>query len=167
MKLDYDFISPTDDLSSLDFTGKDGTDPLGVNEFARTKALEYHKNRLSTVRIVRYEKNIVGYFAVSMSAISIENLDGQEKVVQATPNRYPAMLLGQLGVDKKHRKKGIGADICNFCLGLAQVIGEQIACRYIILQTSSDKTKLYEKMGFTKSPKTSTNKKIWMYRRIA
>ena len=27
MKLDYDFISSTDDFSSLDFTGKDGTDP--------------------------------------------------------------------------------------------------------------------------------------------
>jgi len=167
MELDYDFISPKDDLSSLCFTEKDGTDPLGVDEFAKQKSIAYHNNKLSTVRIVRYKKNIVGYFTVSMSAISIEDLQVGEKVAQATPIRYPAMLLGQLGVDKNCQGQGIGTDICNFCLGLAQVIGEKIACRYMILQTSSDKTQLYERMGFTKSPKASKTEKIWMYRRVA
>ncbi|MDE2589811.1 MAG: GNAT family N-acetyltransferase [Patescibacteria group bacterium] len=167
MELYYDFITSNDRISSLDFTESDDTDPLGVNEFASKKAIEYHKNKLGTVRVVRYKKNTVAYFTVSMSAISIENLDNEEKVAQATPVRYPAMLLGQIGVDKKYRGKGIGTDICNFCLGLAQVIGEKVACRYIILQTSVDKTVLYEKMGFTKSPKLSKTAKIWMYRRLA
>jgi len=167
MELDYDLLSPNDNLLLLDFTEIDGTDPLGVNEFASKKAIEYNKNKLATVRVVRYEKNIVAYFAVSMSAISIEDLDSKEKVVQATPIRYPAMLLGQLGVDKKHRGKGIGGNICNFCLGLAQEIGEKVSCRYIILQTTIDKTSLYEKMGFIRSPKLVKDKKIWMYRRLA
>lgn len=166
MELDYDFLLPDDDLTSLDFTEMDGTDPLGVNEFATKKVIEYHKNKIATVRVVRYKKSIAAYFTVSMSAISIENLDSKEKIASATPIRYPAMLLGQLGVDKKYRGKGVGADICNFCLGLAQEIGEKIACRYVILQTSVDKTSLYEKIGFILSPKLAHDKKIWMYRRL-
>ena len=65
MELDYNIISPGDDLSLLDFAESDGTD-------------------------------------------------------------HPAMLLGQLGVDKKYRGKRIGSDICNFCLGLADVLGKQL-----------------------------------------
>ncbi|MDE1813940.1 MAG: GNAT family N-acetyltransferase [Thaumarchaeota archaeon] len=167
LELDYGTLLPNDDLSSLDFTERDGTDPLGVNEFARRKAIEYHKNKLATVRVIRFNKNIVAYFTVSMSAISVENLDSKEKIMHATPIRYPAMLLGQLGVDKKYRGKGIGTDICNFCLGLAQEIGEKIACRYVILQTGIEKTSLYEKIGFVVSPKPLMGKKIWMYRRLA
>ena len=127
MDLDYDFISSTDDFSSLHFTEKDGADLLGVDEFAKQKSIDYHNNKLSTVRIVRYKCDIVGYFAVSMSAISVEDLEGMEKVAQVTPLRYPAMLLGQLGVDVNYQGQGIGSAICDFCLGLAQVIGEKVA----------------------------------------
>lgn len=167
MELDYDIISSNDNLSILDFTESNGTDPLGVDEFARTKATKYHKNKISTVRVVRDKKEIVAYFTVSMSAISVDILASEEKVEGVTSIRYPAMLLGQLGVDKKYRGKGIGSEICNFCLGLADVLGKQIACRYVILQTSITRTTLYEKFEFRMSPKSPAGKKIWMYRRLA
>lgn len=167
MDLDYDLLVAGYDFSSLDFTDLDNTDVLGVDEFAKTKANEYHKNKLATVRVVLDKKEVVAYFTVSMSSVSVENLDSKERVARATPIRYPAMLLGQLGVDKKYRGKGIGIKICNFCLGLAQTIGKLIACRYVILQTGVDKTSLYKKVGFIVSPKLAHDKKIWMYRRLA
>ena len=167
MELDYDIISPNDDLSLLDFTEPDCTDPLGVDEFARTKAIKYHENKIVTVRVARDKKEIVAYFTVSMSAISVNILESGEKVEGATPIRYPAMLLGQLGVDKKYRGKGIGSDICNFCLGLAEVLGKQIACRYVILQTGVARTSLYQKFEFRMSTKSPVGKKIWMYRKLA
>lgn len=166
MDLCYEYLTSQSDIASLDFTEDDGADPLGVQEFASKKALDYHNNKLSTVRVVKYHGNVVAYFAVSMSAISIEDLDSIEKVEKATPLRYPAMLIGQLGVDKKYRGKGIGKEICKFCLGLAQDIGDRIACRYVILQTNTNKTKIYDGMKFTKSPKKPQNNKVWMYRRI-
>ncbi|MGH2611955.1 MAG: GNAT family N-acetyltransferase [Rhabdochlamydiaceae bacterium] len=167
MNLYYDFLSSQHDLSRLDFTEIDGTDPLKVDEFAKIKARPYHQSRLSTVRVVKYEGKIVAYFAVSMFAISVEQLDKSEKVSEATPIRYPAMLLGQLGVDKEYRKKGIAKEICRFCFGLAQDTGEQVACRYMVLQTNVEKTKLYEHFDFVKSPKKPENGKIWMYTKIS
>ncbi|MDE1863023.1 MAG: hypothetical protein KGI33_08935 [Thaumarchaeota archaeon] len=167
MELDYEIISPNDDLSLLDFTESDGTDPLGVDEFVRTKADKYHENKIATVRIVRDKKEIVAYFTVSMSSIGVDILASGEKVEGVTPIRYPAMLLGQLGVDKKYRGKGIGGDICNFCLGLADVLGKLIACRYVILQTSIDGTSLYNRFEFHMSPKAPVGRKVWMYRRLA
>ncbi|MBI3639318.1 MAG: GNAT family N-acetyltransferase [Thaumarchaeota archaeon] len=167
MEICYDILSSKYDLSKLDFTEKDGTDPLGVDEFAKSKALSYHPNKLCTVRVVNHESEFVAYFTVSMFAISVELLDRSEKVSKATPIRYPAMLLGQLGVDKNRRGKGIAKEICKFCLGLAQEIGEKVACRYIVLQTSVGKTSLYEQLGFVRSPKKPENNKIWMYAKIS
>lgn len=166
MKLSYEPISAVSQLSNLDFTDNNCTDPLKIHYFALNKAFYYHQNRLCTVRVIRDESHdVVGYFAVSMSALSVEDLDATEKVAGATPIRYPALLLGQLGVDKKYRSQGIGAAICKFCVGLAQVIGESVACRYVGLQTSEDRTKLYEHIGFAKSPLVK-NKKVWMYKRV-
>lgn len=166
MELSYQFISNRNELSSLDFT-EDNKDLLGVHDFAINRAFDYHENKLSTVRIVKEKgtSNIIAYFAVSMSAISIEDLESSEQVNHATPIRYPALLIGQLGVDTRYRGRGIGKEICNFCLGLAQVVGESVSCRYVTLQTNENKTALYEHMKFTKSPKMK-NKKIWMYRRV-
>lgn len=168
MKLDFDYLSEHDVISGLDFREHDDSDPLGVHDFFYNKAITYNHNKISTVRIVRTDGRIVAFFAVSMSAISLQHLESNEKLDLVTPLRYPAMLIGQLGVDKKFRGKGIGQHICNFCLGLAQDTGEKIACRYVILQTNPDKTALYNKMGFTKSPKhIDENNKIWMYRKLA
>jgi len=169
MDLSYDLLNEdyAHEFSQLDFRENDNSDPLGVHDFANTKALAYHYNKISTVRIVKSGGKIVAYFAVSMSAINITKLSENEKVNQATPITYPAVLLGQLGVDKGHRGKGIGQQICTFCIGLAQEVSDKIACRYIILQTNVQKTALYEKMGFIKSPKKPDgNNKIWMYMRI-
>jgi GNAT superfamily N-acetyltransferase len=167
MKLCYDFLNSSDDISKLDFTEDDGTDPLLVDEFAKSKAISYHQNKLSTVRVVKCNNIVVGYFAVSMFSISIEQLATGEKVSSATPLRYPAMLLGQLGVHKKYRGNDIAKEICNFCLGLAQEVGERVACRYIVLQTNEKRTKLYEDFDFVRSPKKPDNGKIWMYTKIS
>ncbi|MBI1664010.1 MAG: GNAT family N-acetyltransferase [Nitrosopumilus sp.] len=166
-ELDFDYLSEQDIISELDFKEFDDSDPLGVHDFFHNKATTYHHNRISTIRTVRIDGKIVALFAISMSAISLQHLESNERIDLVTPLRYPAMLIGQLGVDKKFRDKGIGQQICNFCLGLAQDIGERVACRYVILQTNPDKMVLYNKMGFTKSPKLpDENNKIWMYRKL-
>ncbi|CUR51337.1 putative acetyltransferase (GNAT) family protein [Nitrosotalea devaniterrae] len=167
MKVCYDFLNSSYDISKLDFTEEDGTDPLLVDEFAKSKARSYHQNKLSTVRVVKYKDIVVGYFAVSMFSISVEQLATDEKVSVATPLRYPSMLLGQLGVDKKYRGNGIAKEICKFCLGLAQDVGEKVACRYIVLQTNEKRTKLYEDYDFVRSPKKPDNGKIWMYTKLS
>jgi hypothetical protein len=72
-----------------------------------------------------------------------------------------------MGVDKGCRGQGLGQLICDFCIGLAITISEQIACRYLILETSQDKVSYYnKKCGFKQSTRTNRNGRIWMYRRL-
>lgn len=153
-------------LPTLDFTEDDGSDPLSINDFYHNQSPRYIESNLSKVWIVKSGKNVVAYFTVSMSTIELDKLSIDEKVRGTTPRRYPSMLIGRMGVNKKHRKKGIGLNICDFCRGLAIDVSERIACRYLTLQTTIDKIPFYEKCGFVKSGVKPTRDLHWMYSRI-
>ncbi len=156
-----------DDLTKLDLTDVDGSDPLHVDEFFRTKAIMYQNNRLCSIWSVLYKDKLVGCFTLTMYSITNNKLEEAELVNKA-PNliSYPAILLGQIGVDKQFRNKGMGHNIIQYITGLSRQIGRKIACRYIVLQTSKDKIKLYKKIEFKKSPKNPDNKTLlWMYKR--
>lgn len=167
MNLRYKPISDGESFTVLDFTTDDGKDPLGVNKFFHSDLQTYRKNNLSTIWIVKDSDEPVAYFTMSMNAIEVKELEANEKVDDITTSRYPAVLLGQMGVDKKYRHGGIALAICDFCIGLASEIGERIACRYLILQTTKDLIPLYDKAKFVKSLKEPTKDgKFWMYRRL-
>lgn len=161
-------ITNIEQLKNLDFTDDGNIDPLGVNEFAHSKASSYHKNKISTIWGVTLNGKLVGFSAVSMFSIQTKKLETNEHVVDTSSiYSYLAMLLGQLGTDRNHRKNGIGGMMVEFCVGLAQEIGERIACRYVVLQTDQSKTKLYADKKFVPSSKAPSDGKVWMYRRIA
>lgn len=164
-KLDFSRFSPSDDYSGKDFTEDDGTDPLGVDQFIRTKASVYDSSDLSRVYTVRYDGEIVGFFAASMSAIEIKRLSPSDVVDGASTKYYPALLLGQMGVDKKHRGKKIGYWICMYSMGLAIEVNPKVACTAVCLETN--KVDYYAKCGFSYSGTQKGKAKVWMYRRIS
>lgn len=166
MKLTYILYQQGTKLPKLDFTEDDGSDPVEIDHFFHNDLEKYHNNKLSTVRLVQLAGKIVAYFTVSMNAIELNVLDKDEKVSGTTTKKYPAMLLGRMGVDKKHRKKGIGEAICKFCQGLAAETSERVACRYIMLHTTLNKVSLYQSWGFIKSANPPKNGIVSMYMRI-
>lgn len=159
-----------DDYSKLDFTEEDGTDPLKVNDFFHTgKAETFQQNKLASIWCVEHKGKLAGCFTLSMFAISTGKLSDAELVGEkaASARSYPAVLLGQMGVDKTYRRRGIGYWACQFCTGLAREIGSKISCRYIVLQTNKNKAGLYEKSSFVKSPKQPDEKgNVWMYKKL-
>lgn len=167
--LDFEIKPLTDfeELKTLDFRD-DGSDPLGVHNFAQVRAQSYGRNKLSVIWGVKSGQRLIGFFSVSMSSIQTKKLEAVEHVPEApTIYSYPVVLLGQLGVDREHRHKGIGSTMIKFCVGLAQELSGRIGCRYIVLQTSQDRTDLYRKLRFIRSSKPPTENKVWMYRKLA
>lgn len=161
------FSKENDDFSALDFTEGDGSDPLGVNDFIRNRATLYLSNNLCSVYTVRYEDQIVAYFTSSMSAIETKRLVDEDKISGIGILSYPALLLGQMAVDKKYRGQGIGYWICEFCTGLAREMNKRVGCALVILQTNRDKLDYYKKKcGFKHSEKQSKEGKVWMYKRV-
>lgn len=154
------------DLSVLDCTEDDGSDPLDVQRFVRENARIFQGANLTTVYIVKYEQEIVACFSASMSAINVERLSKDEKVQEAEFKSYPAMLLGQMCVDKKYRRHKIGLYLCKFAVGLAQELSNRVACRYVILHTSRDKVRFYERNEFILAETQPIDGKLLMCRRI-
>ncbi|MEM2786463.1 MAG: GNAT family N-acetyltransferase [Nitrososphaerales archaeon] len=157
------FSKEGDDFSKLDFTEDDGSDPLGVDDFIRNRIMLYLSNNLCAAYTVRIE----AYFTASMSAIETKRLVDEDKISGIGIISYPALLLGQMAVDKKYRGQGIGYWICEFCTGLAQEMNKRVGCALVILQTNKDKLDYYKKRcGFRHSQKKSKEGKVWMYKRV-
>ena len=114
MAIEYLRLSEISNLPELDFTEKDGSDPLGIHRFYYNDLQRYQENNLSTIRLVRIRNEIVGYFTVSMNAIEIDKLGKDEKVKNTTPKKYPAMLIGRMGIDKRYRRRVLEQRSVNF-----------------------------------------------------
>lgn len=161
------FSKDGDDFSKLDFTEDDGSDPLGFDDFIRNRVTLYLSNNLCVAYTVRYEGQIVAYFTASMSVIETKRLVDEDRISGIGILSYPALLLGQLAVDKKYRGQGIGYWICEFCTGLAQEMNKRVGCALVILQTNKDELDYYKKKcGFKHSEKQSKEGKVWMYKRL-
>ena len=166
MTLKFLHLSELKEIPKLDFTEDDKSDPLEIHKFYYEDLKRYQESKLSTVRFIKNKDAIVGYFTVSMNAIELDKLDKDEKVKGTTPKKYPAMLIGRMGIDKKYRYKGLGSEICIFCRGLAIETSQKVACRYVILHTTEDKVPFYEKSGFIKSGNPPKKGIVSMYVRV-
>lgn len=159
--LDIDIASSGDDILVLDCTELDGTDPLGVQEFIKTKASTYKKNNLATLWLVKYREKTVAFFTLSMSSVGLDQVPRSRQVKEMTA-RYPALLIGQMGVDKRYRGRKIGDAICKHCIGLARKFNERVACSCITLQTTDDKASYYRQYFF-EATRRLKNGQVAMY----
>lgn len=159
--LDIDIVSNGDDISVLDCTEQNGTDPLGVQDFLKTKAVIYSRNNLTSLWRVKYDTKIVAFFTLSMSSIGLDQVP-RTRLVKEMSARYPALLIGQMGVDKNYRGRKIGDAICKHCIGLARKVNERVACACITLQTTENKASFYQKYYFETTKKLN-NGQIAMY----
>ncbi|MDE1816570.1 MAG: GNAT family N-acetyltransferase [Thaumarchaeota archaeon] len=160
-ELDIDIVSDNDDISTLNCRESDSTDPLGVQDFLETKAQIYSKNNLTSLWRVKYKGKIVAFFSLSMSSIGLDDVPRSKQVKEMTA-RYPALLIGQMGVDKNYRGRKIGDAICKHCIGLARKFNERIACACITLQTTEDKASYYQQYFFETTRKLR-NGQVAMY----
>ncbi len=63
-----------DDIAKLDFTEDDGSDPLNVDNFFKTKVKHFLDSDLCSLFVVLYENNLVGCFTLFMNGISTKHL---------------------------------------------------------------------------------------------
>lgn len=164
--LDFSCYDPfLDDFSDLDFRNNDGSDPLKVDEFIHENPKQYTDNHISTIFIVRYHEEIIAFFTLSMSNIGKKKIEVDDKI-NVMFDYYPALLLGQIGVDKKYRGNGIGQYICKYCRGLGQELNKKVACAFLILQTSKKLAEQYYEPKCNFKWMKSNKEKVWMYRKL-
>jgi len=108
----------------------------------------------------------VGAIAMSMGSIYLKDLPPEEiaKLGDLDFKQVPVLLLGQIGTDVKHRRRGVCREMCDFALGVASKLSEEVGCRYAALATYPEKVPIYESCGFTR--KASEKQRVVMAQRI-
>ena len=92
-RLEVSVFSGTEDLGPCDFR-EDGLDPFGVDNFIRNKASAYQHYKLCVIYFITCDGATLGFFTVSMGVIDV--------------CIFPGLFLGNMGVDKRYRNKGLG-----------------------------------------------------------
>ena len=139
-------------------------DVLGINEFIHKEAMKYQNDSMGITYLFYYQTVLVGYVTVAMYAIEV-----RETRLRMVTNekRYPALLLGRLGVHNDHRGRHVGLCICLWTIGLAKEMARRVGCRFVVLLTSPMKVGFYQKCGFEICPKYEKKKKVLMNFRIS
>lgn len=167
-RLHFVKLAPSFNLGGFDCTEPDGTDPLGLQEFIQKEALLYQSERIGVTYLILHAKDLVAFITVSMNCSSVDELEKPERVARVSSKRYPALLLGRLGVDKNFRDQKIGTYLCLWVIGLARRISQYVGCRYVALHTLPEKASFYtrEPLNFVESSLERRDKKKLLYRRI-
>ncbi|MBI2794804.1 MAG: GNAT family N-acetyltransferase [Ignavibacteria bacterium] len=121
-----------------------------VNDFMMTKAKQWTKKGLSACWILEGDQrgSIAGFYTLSALSIPSEQAlkAGSKDLPQAMD--IPAILIGQLGVDKGYQGKGYGTKL--LMDSLKRVLSNQdIAWSCVIVDALNDRVaRWYEEYGF-------------------
>jgi len=109
--------------------------------------------------------------AVAFVAVSMDYAanDKEARIVpEFTYTRIPALLIGRLGVDERHQRKGIGSVIMSFVRTLAADSG--IGCRFVAVDVDKQNLgalRFYSREGFIKAPKIREKLDLMLYDLLA
>lgn len=102
-------------------------------------------------------KEIVCAFTLANDSIRVDMLPNSraKKVEKNIPHakslrRYPALLIGRLGVNEKYQSKGIGSDLLSFISSWFVKDDNKSGCRFLIVDAYNNPKTLtfYERNGF-------------------
>jgi ribosomal protein S18 acetylase RimI-like enzyme len=136
-----------------------------INWFLKNKACELHEKRVNTATCWLHGDDVVGYVTTSMTILQVQSSGQREKAklqgaVQFREggkqyDKFPAMLIGVLGVCQRYRRKGVGEAMVRYVLGQALRLNDTVGCRFVTVDSepSAEATGLYEKCGFERLEK--------------
>lgn len=124
-----------------------------LNNWFRRHAWLNQVNNVSRVSVITDTASgrIIGY--VTLSAAHIERAYLPKAQQRNRPDPVPAILLGQLAVDKEHQGKGYAADLLRFALKTALRAADSIGGMGVITHPLDDGVRaFYAKWGFQDLP---------------
>lgn len=136
-----------------------GNDDL--DSFFKDDALLYARNLLGKTYCYLLDEDprkMVCAFTVSNDSVRVDNLPNsrKKKVNEAIPRakqmrRYPAVLIGRLGVNEEFAHKGVGTEVIDILKMWFTEIDNKTGCRYLAVDAYNDKQVLEfycDKNGF-------------------
>ena len=124
-----------------------------LNQWFRRNAWRNQQSGASRVSVVidRATGDIAGF--VSLSAAQIERGYWPRSSQRNQPDPLPAVLLGQLAVDRRHQGRGIARSLIVFALATSLRMSKEISCFCVLTHPLDDGVRdFYRAFGFEDLP---------------
>jgi len=146
-----------------------------IDWFLTQVAHDHHQKRISTVTCWVTGANIAGYIATSMTVVEISDSTQRGFLGLAATifrqggahtKRFPAFLIGMLGVCERYHRRGLGEHMVKYAIGQARALSVDVGCRFVTVDSdpTDEALGLYRKMDFRaiegQDKKRAT---MWMY----
>jgi len=119
-----------------------------LNDFLKNEAIESQENLLSKTFLCLFRDHIAGFLTLVTDTIEVKLVDAGDGVSDYPHQKYPAIKIARLAVDKKFERKGVGRFLILAAVGKVHQISKDVGCRYITLDSKRESVGFYEKFGF-------------------
>jgi len=121
-----------------------------LDSYLKTQASQDVKRNLTSIFVLTEDtRRIIGYFALSQSALTIDKFPDNISKKLPPKRDVPCTLLGRLAVDQRYRGKGYGRALLFYALKKAAAISLDIASYSIIVDAQDVQAKeFYMRHGF-------------------
>lgn len=145
--------SLTRSLTESDAVGEFSCGTDSPDEYLHRRALANHVSGGARCFVTTSEQpeRVVGYYALAMTSVQRE--DVARKVKRDMPQPIPAMLLGRLAVDSKHRGQGLGQSLLRDAILRTIRVAEEVGVRVLLTHAHDDiAASFYGHFDFEPSP---------------
>lgn len=146
-------VTPPRPLAESDDRGAFDCGRESLNGWFRRHAWFNHINGFSRVSVIAAQESgrIVGYVALCAAQIEREHLPKPQQ--RNRPDPVPAVLLGQLAVDRDFQGKGYAVDLLRYALAAVLHVSETIGCMGVITHPLDESVRaFYARWGFQTLP---------------
>lgn len=161
MEDDTRLVGPEPLSNEHQVKGFDCGDPA-LNDYLRHQALQDQRADKSRSYVVCSGREVAGYFTMAASSVEPDGATARATKGQGS-QPIPAVLIGRLGVDRRHQGLGIGEALLVEALAKAEAAGELIGARVVLVHAKpEDAARFYRRYGFEESPINSLHLMILM-----
>lgn len=119
-----------------------------INRYLQTMASQHAKKGTAKVHIVSDGTQIKGFY--TLSAMSLDN---STRHLLGYPEQIPAVLIGRIGVDNRHKGQGLAALLISDAMHKIKQTSEQIGVAFAVIDAKNDAlAQYYERLGFVRLP---------------
>ena len=140
----FTVLTDSSDLSS--FTCSEEKD---LEDFLKSDAKNYLREKIAITYLVHYEGQLVGFFSLAMGCIASESVRKCMGIVNIPPSKYPAHLLARMATNDGFRGRGIGREMLKQVFATTFRVCPFIGCRFIVVDAKNTPKTIhfYEKYG--------------------
>ncbi|MHB8247011.1 MAG: GNAT family N-acetyltransferase [Acidimicrobiales bacterium] len=136
------------DLRAHDRRTFDCGEPVLAEWLRRYAGQNRRGNTAAIWVVVDHDNAVVAYASLSMTAVDITA--ASPPLAKNAPDPIPALLLGRVGVDRRHAGQGLGTALVAHVLATAVELNQQAACRAVVVTAINENSRRWwEYLGFS------------------